>query len=125
MNSKNNFDDSEVFGKFLIANIRDAILDEVEAFISGKSMILNSYKLTQKLSEFEIEDVKVVREVVAKSVDNALSNLLYKLQYEQEQESQVKIIVGQTEVSQMSDFLQGELHSDEGWVERFSQYKSS
>lgn len=125
MNELDEFNELDVFGKFLITNTRDAILAESEALISGRSMELNSYKLTQKLADLSTEDIANARELIAKSVDSALSNFLCNLQSRKGQESDVRIMIGDTDITEMEAFLQGELHSDEGWIERFSDYKSS
>ncbi len=116
-------DELDIFGKFLMIGIRDAVIGESEALISGKSMRLNSYKLSERLADLSKEDIANVRELITKSVDSALSNFLYELQSRKGQESDVRIMVGDTDISEMEEFLQGELHSDEGWIERFSEYK--
>jgi hypothetical protein len=119
----NKIDELDIFGKFLISHIRDGVIAEAEALLSGDSMRANSYKITQKLEGLSPEDINNVRELITKSVDYALSNFLSELQSDEHQEPHVKIMVGDTDISKVETFLQGELHSDEGWIERFSEYK--
>jgi hypothetical protein len=125
MESIDNLDKLDVFGKFLIANIRDSIISESEALISGKALRPNSYEFAQKLAKLDKEDIDNVRELIAKSIDYSLSNFLHDLQSRKGHESDVRIMVGDTDISKIDAFLQGELHSDEGWIERFSDYKPS
>jgi hypothetical protein len=119
-------EDLDVFGKFLIHGLRDSILDEMEASISGQSMRLNSYEMAQKLKNFSNEDLDVVRELFTKSIDSALSNFLWEMNEmsSSQESSRIKILVDGEDITGIEPFLQGELFSDEGWIERFSKYPS-
>jgi hypothetical protein len=116
----------DIFGEFLIRHFRDSILDEVEAIIAGQSMILNGYEMTQKLGKLEEEDLYVIREAITKSVDSALSYLLWELNKLSVDKplSNLKILVNDMNIRELGPFLQGEFDSDGGWVERFSKYPS-
>jgi hypothetical protein len=109
MNQTDEINQLDVFGKFLIANIRDSIISELEALISGKSLRLNSYEFAQKLANLSKEDLDNVRELITKSIDYSLSNFLNDLQSHKGQESAVRIMVGDTDIGRMKAFLQGEL----------------
>jgi hypothetical protein len=117
----------DVFGKFIVQNIRDNIISEVEALILGNSMMLHRYEMAQKLRKFNEEDLGVIWELCVKSIDSGLSNFLYELNEisGSQKHSRIKVLVDDEDVTEIEPFLQNELCCNEGWIERFSRYPKS
>jgi hypothetical protein len=115
-------EDIDVFGKFLVENLRDVAIDEAESIISGKSLSLNSYEMTQKLERFNEEDLDLIKELIKKTIDFSLREFLYEINTQEE--SKIKILVNDVDLNEIEPFLQGKLNCDDGWIDRFSEYRN-
>ena len=57
-------------------------------------------------------------------IHGALHDLLFGLQEENHFTGRIKILVDEYDVVQISDGIHGEQYIKDGWIEKFSTYKS-
>jgi hypothetical protein len=109
-------------GKFLIENIRDANLEQFDGLISYPPTPFTSRKLRYTIQDnFTPEQLSIMREVITYCIDNTIGELLYNLDKSNYQ-SDISICIEDRTVSEDGNFLRMELHSDEGWIARFSKH---
>lgn len=112
------------FGKAFIAIARDGACGQLQRMISGH---LNGYEtdglLYEKILQFGPEQIQTMCQLITESVDVGISSVLYfieqkdiRLLYEASDEETV-------DITHLSDGLQGELWTEDGWVARFSKFK--
>ena len=108
------------FGKSFIESVRDDSLFVFEGIVSGHMKDSGSQELHQKLQSLSEEELAIVREIAYQMVDLTMHNTLFM--FEQEV-GDWKISNSECEsLADESDGLSGELYSDEGWIESYSQY---
>lgn len=113
------------FGRELICNTRDQSIFEFEAMLYGKMKSKSAIELNNDLKVFDENQVNTLKKVVFTSIDNVIYNVLNML--EQNEES-MRLLISQDgdnekNVVEISDGLSGELFTEDGWIEKFSQYK--
>lgn len=109
------------FGKLIAADLRDAVLNRALDLESGFCGSPAAKELHQKLSQLSVEQRGVLKKVLTNCIDSGIHDFLFTLQ----EKGDVRILVGGTDVTQLSDGLNGEIFSEDGWFERFSQHKEA
>jgi hypothetical protein len=117
MNNNNILD---YFGKILMSDVRDETITSWDMIVNGKMKGITAQQVKEKLTCFSEEQKEVLNWLIPKITDTCLHNLLVMI----EQSNKVKVSVndGQTniEVKQISDGLECELYTEDGWIKRFS-----
>ena len=109
------------FGRFLIENSFNKGLNKIESLIKGE---LKTYKNLQKeVSKFNNKQLVTLKRCFVTMFNEALHDLLFALQESYENNKDINIIVDGKNIAELSDGLNGELYSDEGWYVKFSNYK--
>jgi hypothetical protein len=81
-----------------------------------------SHKLRSKIHDsFTPGQLSIMREVITYCIDNTIGELLYNLDKSNYQ-SDISICIEDRTVSEDGNFPRMELHSDEGWIARFSKH---
>lgn len=113
------------FGEKLIESVRNDTLDYLVALQEGRMKAKDDVRISERLSKLSIDESDLLNEVATRLVDNALHNILFMFESEEE----IKVIASDDDgkeynVNDVSDGLSGELYSDEGWIVRFGSHKS-
>ncbi len=112
------------FGKLVIENMRDKQIDFVNSLFENKWKSEELVELQNKLSEFDAKEQLIIKQMVEILLTNTMHDFLFALQDSHDSEEKLDIIVDQKELICLSDGLHGEIFGDEGWIVRFSKFKS-
>ncbi|WP_411680974.1 hypothetical protein [Clostridium thailandense] len=113
----------DYFGERLICDVRDETIENWNLILSGKMKGVTANQVKEKISNFNQEQIEILKWVISKTIDSSLHNLL--LMIDENDEIDVEIDNGETidKIKEFSDGLCGELYTDDGWIKRFSKQK--
>ncbi|AFI90487.1 hypothetical protein EXT68_22295 [Pectobacterium parmentieri] len=114
MTDKDILDD---FGSATMRMVRDRSLDKFEKIQLGTLKSQKGIELYDLLSGFDEEQKNIIKYLVAESIDNTIFNFLFMF----EEDEDKNILVSGVNVGEISDGLSGELFTEDGWINRFSQ----
>jgi ferritin len=111
----------DYFGKYLMTQVRDEAIDHWDRIIDGFMKDSESQEIHNKLKKYSSEEIEFLRELLSKVVDTTLHHLLWSI----EQHESIDILVSTESgtvynVKEISDGLAGELYTEDGWINRFS-----
>jgi len=112
----------DAFGDNLIREVRDQTCKFLQAVIAGKVRGDRSQELYHKYTTLTPENAAVVHEFLVEAVDDCLHAFLQFLEAHE-----IGVIVRDdngkpVDIRDLSDGLSGELYSDDGWINKFSQF---
>jgi hypothetical protein len=110
------------FGEFVVAKLRDAVIDHADALLAAHWKAPALQDLQSDLQRLTAEQRAVVRRCVVESVDSGLHDFLFALQEEHDSSGGVSVVVDGRPVAAESDGLHGEPYTVEGWYVRFSKH---
>lgn len=113
------------FGELLIHFVRDRVVEDYTKTQEGKIKSKSGIELYSKLSTLDKKNLSIVKDVVLDTIDSTLDYFLWMIEQYEEYDlirytDDEKRYVSLREIS---DGLSGELHTEEGWIEKFSAYK--
>lgn len=109
----------DYFGETLINEVRDRTIRLYDKKVHGTMLDVASQELYGKVSKFDEEQRAVLEEVIAGVVDLSLHNILCVL----EEHEDIKLLVNEDNIAEVSDGLAGELYTEDGWIKRFSKQR--
>jgi hypothetical protein len=115
------------FGRLLISFVRDNVLDINDLIISGHMGGKENRDLYEKIKHLDEDNQELVRQFSKQAIDGTIHYFLWMI----EQYEDYDLVKYSQESSQpislrdISDGLCGELHTEDGWIERFSKYPPS
>ena len=112
----------DVFGKLVTERLRDAALEKFDSLSHGKLKAPSLRSLQVALASLKPRERDIFRRCLVSSVDSAIHDLLFSLQEGEYEGTSVQVIVGGSDVNELSDGLHGEPYGDEGWISRFSKF---
>lgn len=104
------------FGEKLMKEVRDETISSVDMMIEGKMNGITAKQMKEKISCLNDVQLEVVMWLIPKIVDLGLYNLLSMI----EQNNDVKILINGIDIKESSDGLEGELYTEDGWIQKFS-----
>ena len=116
------------FGTEFILRIRDAAIEEYQMVKSGEMNSVSAKKIFKHFSSFSEEQKKKIDAIVLDSMEMMLHKFLF---YFEENDNWAIVEKGPAEnsglshLAEVSDGLSGELYSDDGWIAKFSKYKTN
>jgi hypothetical protein len=110
------------FGKMLIESVRDYTLFAIEAIIIGELKGERNVKLSQKIAVLSPKELDTLKEVVYRTVDLSLHNMLFMFEQSENWVISNKE-VDVSDINEISDGLAGELYTEDGWINQYSEYK--
>ena len=113
------------FGKDFVKSVRDNSLFVFEGTVSGHMKSTSDRKLHEAINNLKNEDVELIRQIVYKMVDSTIHNTLFFFEQDIDDWKISNSEKDVTSLADISDGLCGELYSQEGWIEKYSEYKSS
>lgn len=110
------------FGSFVVRNLRDRMLFDLDMYLRGKWSAPESQVIQERLSRMPPEDQASIRDLVDRLITSGMNGLLFALQEETDADGSIRVVVDGQEVAKLSDGLHGELFGEDGWIVRHSQY---
>ena len=111
------------FGEFIVVNLRDKAIENAEMLLDNRSKAPQTKILQDELSTFNAAQKAIVANVVKTSIDAAIHDFLFAIEEQADFENDIQIIVNEDNIVEMSDGLQGELFTQDGWLEKYSKFK--
>ncbi|MGB3149112.1 MAG: hypothetical protein WBB27_00500 [Maribacter sp.] len=111
------------FGKFIIQNMRDKQMDNINGLLEGKWKGKDVENLQKQLSKFNGDEKKVISDLVEDILNSTMHDLLFAIQESNDLDTGLKVMIHDKNVAELSDGLQGEIFGEEGWTQRFSRYQ--
>lgn len=110
------------FEKDIAEDLRDSALKrylDLEAgFIGSES----TKELSSSLCEFSEEQRKLIRKIVTRCVDVGVHDFLFAMK---DDRNGVSISVNGQDISGILDGLHGEIFTEDGWFEKYSQHNET
>jgi hypothetical protein len=122
VNGGRNSDALDKFGRFIVERVRDGALRSYSLIREGRVAAPGLQQLKQDFAKLPLETKGVVDQLVLRTVESALFNVLVGFQEAHDLEQGIELIVDGTVVADESGMLHGELFGDDGWVARFSSF---
>ena len=113
-------DKLNIFGKLISEELRDSALNHYLDIESKWLKSERAKKLSEKLDEFSEEQKQTIRQLLTQSIDVGIHDFLFALE---EGREDIKIIIDGDNVAELSDGLQAEPYTSDGWYEKYSQHK--
>jgi RPA family protein len=116
------------FGQILISEVRDEAIDKYEMIAAGTMKSAPAIELHNKLSQFNEDQLSVVRQTVVSSIDDVIHNFLWMLE---QHEDDVDLLYSADEdtdkenIRELSDGLSGEIYTEDGWIAKYSNHKEN
>jgi hypothetical protein len=112
----------ELFGKKFIESCRDrSIVQLKQSLVQTRNPVIRDY-VNEMLPGISDAQKEVIQNFVPYCVDTVLAMVLGML--EENEDIELSIISGESRLNirDISDGLNGELHSDEGWIRKYSSF---
>ena len=112
------------FGKIIIDNLRDKQIDYFKGLLEDKWKAEELKELQQKMKQFNQEERKILNELIENILTHSIHDFLFSIQENSDLDKGLEILIANENVATLSDGLHGEIFGDEGWIQKFSKYKS-
>ena len=99
-------------------NLRDKSIHFAKKLIDGEWKSPGLLEIQNKFSNFSDEEKKIILTCVIGSIDNCIHDFLFALQ----EQSNIKVFCHEKDIENMSVDLHGEIFTEEGWRNKFSQF---
>lgn len=103
-------------------NLRDRGIDHLDDLLVGRCKAPSLKKLQRELKNLTKTQQTLVRRAMVESLDSAIHDFLFALQEQADEGGPIRVRVRGKDIAAMSDGLQGELFTEEGWYARFSSH---
>ncbi|RUT71657.1 hypothetical protein D0817_02950 [Flavobacterium cupreum] len=110
------------FGKFLVENLRDKGISHAEILLNNKSKAPSRLPLQSELNKLSDLQKDLVKKTVVESIDVAIHDFLFALQELADFDNNIKILVDDENIVQLSDGIHGESYSNDGWNAKYSHF---
>lgn len=118
--TRNNMNELDKFGENYILEVRDYSLSLLESILNNEMKAPRIKLLQNEINTFSDKEKRIIEKLVATLIDNTLHNML--LLFEEHPEIEIKY--NNVNLVNSSDGLCGELYTDDGWIKKYSKYKS-
>ena len=110
------------FGKFLMSNLRDNAISKLNTLFEGGSKAPALQELQNSLKSINDEEKEILKKAFTNSLDTGLHDFLFSLHESTENNEGIELIVNGKNVTELSDGLQGELFTEDGWLSKYSAF---
>jgi len=110
------------FGQLITENLRDSALNRCLDIEAGVIKSEECLALTKELSTLSESQLKIVKRLVTKCIDTGVHDFLFAID---EVQDALPILVNGDNIAEESDGLQGEIFTEDGWYERFSEHQET
>ncbi|MGG3283605.1 hypothetical protein [Paenibacillus solani] len=115
----------DIFGEFLMEELRDKIIERFEMINAGLLKSPSTQRLIQDYNQFNKDQREIIQRVLINSIDSGIHDFLFKIQEEQDMNKRIKIKVNDIDIAVESDGLHGELFTEDGWIQKYSKYEGN
>ena len=113
------------FGKFIVENMRDKGIEFYDNLAQGLWKAPSLKLLQEELKQFDEEQLSIIRKCIVSSIDNSIHDFLFALQESSDMNNDVQIVIDGHNICKLSDGLQGELYTEDGWYSKYSSFGES
>lgn len=113
------------FGKLVITCLRDNGIEHYDGLARNHWKAPDLQQLQADLATLTDEQRKIVRQCVISAVDTAMHDFLFGLVEAHDFEEGIEVIVDRQNVVELSDGLNGEQFSEDGWIAKFGAYSEA
>lgn len=117
-----NLDPLDRFGQFLMRHLRDRAISYYDGLAQHRWTASALRRLQDDLATLDEQQRAIVRRCVIQAVDGALHDFLFRLQVEDDNGADIQVLVGGTNIVQISAGLHADLF---GWMAEYSAYGAS
>ena len=111
------------FGKFVMTHLRDRGIDHLDRLLAAQWKAPSLVKIQDELQALTPEQRGLARRACVQSLDSAIHDFLFALQEQTDlADAHIAVTVADQNIAAMSDGLQGELFTNNGWYARYSAY---
>ena len=110
----------EKFGEVIAKDLRDSGISRYLDIESGCLKSESAIQLHDELSSFNDDQKKIIRKIITTTIDASVHDFLFAIA---EEKNGICVNVSSQNVNELSDGLQGEIFTEDGWFEKFSKYK--
>ena len=115
-------EDLDIAGKFIMKHFRDNALLKLDSLLEGKLKAPRLLALQSYIGSLESEEKEILKKACIESIDSGLHDFLFALQEASDNNENIKFLVNGKNIAELSDGLQGELFSEDGWFSKYSAY---
>ena len=112
------------FGELVIRNLRDSGLEFFDGLAQGRWKAPELLDLQAELGKLPQRECDTVRCCVDRVLSRAMHDFLFALVEAHDRNGKLDVVIDGESVIEESDGLHGEPYGEEGWIARFSKYKS-
>ena len=113
-------DELDKLGKFLMQHFRDNAIFKLDSLASSTIKAPSLQQLQNEIALLDEAQKEILRQTCIEVIDTGSHDLLFALQESGENNEGIQILVDKKDASELSDGLQGELFSEDGWITKFS-----
>lgn len=110
------------FGHFVMRNLRDKAINQHLKLQAGEWHTPAIQELQAAVIALPEETQRLLLSCIVDTIDTATHGLLFALQDAHDRKLGIEVMVDGTNVTEVSDGLQGELYGERGWIQRYSEY---
>ncbi|RFZ95187.1 hypothetical protein D0C36_06575 [Mucilaginibacter conchicola] len=111
------------FGKFLVENLRDSGINHFELLLKAQWKAPALQSIQNELGELSDSQTETVKKAFIASIDSAIHDFLFALQEQADFKNEIRIMVDNNNIAELSDGIHGESYSDDGWNAKYSKYE--
>jgi hypothetical protein len=112
----------EIFGKLIVESLRDRAIRDCDLLLSGRYKAPALQSIQKQLEVLNSDEIKLLKSVVQHCIDSSIHDFLFKLQEENDLGGDIEVLINGNNVAELSDGLQGELFTEDGWFAKYSAY---
>ncbi|CVI70143.1 hypothetical protein NDGK_01769 [Clostridiales bacterium CHKCI001] len=106
------------FGKMLITEVRDWTIGSMNKMIDGTMKGTTAELIKKNISILDKEQIEVLKWLIPEIVDFSLDSMLFMF----EGYPDLQLVFRGVDLKELSDGLSGELYTEDGWIQKFSEY---
>ena len=106
------------FGKILITEVRDGTIDSMNKMIDGTMKGTTAKLIRKKIAILNNEQIEILKWLIPEIVDFSLDSMLFMF----EGHPDLQLVFQGVDLKEVSDGLSGELYTEDGWIQKFSEY---
>ena len=110
------------FGEFFVRNFRYKALDNLQSILEHRWKAPRLQELQDRVARMSLEDKRILHDVVDDILTTAMHDLLFAFHEFHDSGKGPDITFDGKAVASMSDGLQGEIFSDDGWIKKYSKH---
>lgn len=113
------------FGNFIVRSLFDKGLDRYYDLVQNKLKSQSTEALRKDMQQFNEQQITIINNLVTNILTSSIHDFLYSIEERTNFENDLEILIDGKNIIELSDGLNGELFSNEGWIKKYSIYKEN